>query len=162
MKPIFGGDPHDIAPLQAMSTNLPSGTVTFLFTDIEGSTPFWEREPDSMRLALDLHHAILRQAIETHQGRIFKIVGDAFLSAFPLSSQAVEAAVAAQRQFAAQTWPTSAPVRVRMGIHIGPAVTEGSDYVTTHTLNRVARIMAAARGGQILLSLEVSDLMRAA
>ena len=73
---------------------------------------------------------------------------------------AVAAALAAQRALAAQIWETSAPVRVRMGIHVGPAVAEGDDYRTTHTLNRVARIMAAGHGGQILLSGEVADLVR--
>jgi hypothetical protein len=74
--------------------------------------------------------------------------------------QAVAAALAAQRALGAQAWETSAPVRVRMGVHVGSAVAEGSDYSTTHTLNRVARIMAAGHGGQILLSGEVADLVR--
>jgi len=143
-----------------MTSNLPTGTVTFLFTDIEGSTPLWEREPDKMKEALEQHHAVLHQAIESHNGLVFKTVGDAFLAAFSLPAEAAQAAIAAQRALAVQTWATSVPIRVRMGIHIGPAVTEGSDYATTHTLNRVTRIMSAAHGGQVLLSVEAADMVR--
>jgi len=140
--------------------DLPSGMVTFLFTDIEGSTPLWEHEPDQMRLALARHHAILRSTIATEGGHAYKTIGDAFQAAFTLPIQAVAAALVAQRAFATQTWETSEPVRVRMGIHVGAAVAEDSDYHTTHTLNRVARIMAAGHGGQILLSGELADLVR--
>jgi class 3 adenylate cyclase len=139
---------------------LPSGMVTFLFTDIEGSTPLWEREPEEMRLALARHHAILRTTIANEGGYAFKTIGDAFQAAFALPSQALAAALAAQRAFATQAWETSEPVRVRKGVHIGPAVAGDTDYRTTHTLNRVARIMAAGHGGQILLSGEVADLVR--
>jgi predicted ATPase/class 3 adenylate cyclase len=139
---------------------LPSGMVTFLFTDIEGSTPLWEREPEQMHLALARHHAILRRIIDTQGGIAYKMIGDAFQSAFVFPAQALATALAAQRAFVAQTWETSQPIRVRMGIHVGPAVAEGNDYTTTHTLNRAARIMAAGHGGQILLSREVADLVR--
>jgi len=140
--------------------DLPSGIVTFLFTDIEGSTPLWEHEPERMRLALARHHAILRVAIAAEAGHAFKTIGDAFQAAFALPAQAVAASLAAQRALVAQTWETSEPIRVRMGVHIGPALAEETDYRTTHTLNRVARIMAAGHGGQILLSSEVADLLR--
>src|SRR6266508_3596870 len=140
--------------------DLPTGTVTFLFTDIEGSTPVWEREPGQMRLALARHHAILRTTIADHGGHAYKTIGDAFQAAFALPAQAVAAALAAQRAFATQPWETSEPVRVRMGLHVGPAMAEDNDYRTTHTLNRIARIMAAGHGGQILLSREVADLVR--
>ena len=139
--------------------DLPTGTVTFLFTDIEGSTPLWEREPDQMRLALARHHAILRTTIANHGGHAYKTIGDAFQAAFALPAQAVAAALAAQRAFATQPWETSEPIHVRMGVHVGPAVAEDTDYRTTHTLNRVARITAAGHGGQILLSSEVADLV---
>jgi len=138
----------------------PSGTVTFLFTDIEGSTPLWEREPDQMRLALARHDAILRMIIATQGGHVYKTIGDAFQAAFAFPAHAVTAALAAQRALAAHDWEISEPLRVRMGIHVGPAVAEGNDYTATHTLNRVARIMAAGHGGQILLSVEVADLVR--
>jgi len=152
--------PSTIRPTRAAQPALPSGMVTFLFTDIEGSTSVWEREPAQMRLALARHHAILRTTIAAQGGHAYKIIGDAFQAAFALPAQAVAAALAAQRAFAAQAWETSAPVRVRMGVHVGPAAAEGNDYTTTHTLNRVARIMAAGHGGQILLSGEVADLVR--
>src|SRR4029453_11908993 len=139
---------------------LPRGMVTFLFTDIEGSTPLWEREPDHMRVALARHDAIFRTTIATAGGHCFKTVGHAFQAAFALPAQALAAALAAQRAFATQSWETSEPLRVRMGIHVGPAVAADNDYSTTHTLNRVARIMAAGHGGQILLSREVADLVR--
>src|SRR4026209_619270 len=102
--------------------DLPTGTVTFLFTDIEGSTPLWEREPDPMRLALARHHTILRTTIANHGGHAYKTLGGAFQAAFAWPTSALEAALAAQRAFAMQTWETSESVRVRMGIHLGPAV----------------------------------------
>jgi predicted ATPase/class 3 adenylate cyclase len=143
-----------------MAEPLPSGTVTFLYTDIEGSTTLWEREPQPMQLALERHHAILQASIAANSGRVYKIIGDAFQAAFEVSSQAVRAALAAQRAQAAEDWPTSAPLRVRMGIHTGHARAQGDDYATTHTLNRVARIMSAAHGGQILLSEAAAELIR--
>ena len=147
-------------PSTRSGRDLPTGTVTFLFTDIEGSTPLWEREPSPMRMALARHDAILRAAIIEQGGHVYKNIGDAFQAAFALPAQAVEAALVAQRRLSAETWPTSTPIRVRMGLHIGPAETQGSDYATTHTLNRVARIMSTGHGGQVLLSVEVADLLR--
>ena len=143
-----------------MPDHLPSGTITFLFTDIEGSTPLWEREPKQMRMALERHHAILHESIAAHRGHVYKIIGDAFQAAFEVSSQAILAALTAQRALAAEVWPTSTPLRVRMGLHVGHAKAQGEDYTTTHTLNRVARIMSAAHGGQILLSEAVVELIR--
>lgn len=143
-----------------MPDNLPSGTITFLYSDIEGSTPLWEREPKQMQMALERHHAILHGSIAAYGGRVFKIIGDAFQAAFEVSSQAVRAALAAQRALAAEVWPTSTPLRVRMGLHVGHAKAQGDDYASTHTLNRVARIMSAAHGGQILLSEAVAELIR--
>jgi predicted ATPase/class 3 adenylate cyclase len=143
-----------------MTVLLPSGTVTFLYTDIEGSATLWEREPKPMQAALDRHHAILHHAVAGCGGHVYKIIGDAFQAAFEVAGHAVQAAVAAQRALSAEAWPTSVPLRVRMGLHAGYAVARGSDYTTTHTLNRVARIMAAAHGGQILLSEAVEELSR--
>ncbi len=140
--------------------NLPTGTVTFLFTDIEGSTPLWEREPEKMTVALERHHTLLRAAIESNGGQVFKIIGDAFQAAFVVPAQALAAALAAQRGLAAEAWPTSAPLRVRMGVHVGQAEAHETDYATTHTLNRVARIMSTAYSGQVLLSVEVAELTR--
>lgn len=139
---------------------LPTGLVTFLFTDIVDSTPLWEREPEKMRVALEQHHAILRAAIESNGGQVFKIIGDAFQAAFAVPARAVEAAIVAQRKLASEAWPTSSPIRVRMGLHVGHAVAQANDYTTTHTLNRVARIMSTGHGGQILISVEVANLVR--
>jgi len=149
-----------VCPTLTTQPGLPSGMVTFLFTDIEDSTPLWEHEPEQMRLALARHDAILRMAIAKHGGHAYKVIGDSFQVAFAFPAHAVVAALAAQHTFAAQPWETSAPVRVRMGLHVGPAIAEGNDYTTTHTLNRVARIMSSGHGGQILLSVEVADVVR--
>jgi predicted ATPase/class 3 adenylate cyclase len=143
-------------------SDLPSGTVTFLYTDIEGSTPMWDRNPQAMQVSLERHNAILKRAIEAHDGKIFKVIGDAFQAAFVAPVGAVKAAVAAQRALAQEEWAESGPIRVRMGIHAGPAEASEGDYISSshQTLNRVARIMAAGHGGQILISLTVEELIR--
>jgi predicted ATPase/class 3 adenylate cyclase len=140
--------------------SFPAGIVTFLFTDIEGSTPLWEQHPAAMRVALDHHDAILHQTIAIHSGQVFKLVGDAFQAAFTLPAQAVQAAIVAQQGLSVKSWdPETGPVKVRMGIHTGPAEVHGAEY-SGHTLNRVSRVMSAAFGGQILLSQEAADLVR--
>ena len=141
-----------------MINTLPSGTITFLFTDIEGSTPLWESQPEAMRQALARHNAVLRQAVEAEHGQIFKIIGDAFQAAFARPAEAARAAVAAQHSLQAAEWGALGPLRVRMGLHVGPAEWQDGDYAVSHTLNRVARIMSAAHGGQIVLSAEMADL----
>lgn len=127
------------------------GTVTFLFTDIEGSTKLWEQAPDAMRPALARHDALLSQTIEAQGGYIFKTVGDAFCAAFSTARQALEAALAAQLALAAEPWELPAPLKVRMAMHTGVAEERGGDYFG-QTLNRVARLMATGHGGQTLLS----------
>jgi len=141
-------------------SKLPTGTVTFLFTDIEGSTPLWERMPAAMQASLEQHNQILHTAIAAQGGQVFKTIGDAFQAAFALPSQAVAAALAAQRTLAAAAWGETGPLKVRMGMHLGPGVVRGKDYAATHTLNRVARIMSAGHGGQMLLSLAMAELLR--
>ncbi|MEK7328400.1 MAG: AAA family ATPase, partial [Chloroflexota bacterium] len=146
--------------LQALTTpqaQLPGGNITFLFTDIEGSTPLWERDPNGMQESLARHDAILHEAVEAHGGQVFKVIGDAFQVAFVNPMQAVMAALAAQRALAATTWGATGPLRVRMGLHAGPAEARGGDYAASHTLNRVARVASAGHGGQILLSLAVAE-----
>ncbi len=140
---------------------LPTGTVTFLFTDIQGSTPLWERDPERMAEALQAHNLALRTAIESHGGVVFKIVGDEFQTAFPTASQALRAAVAGQRALSAAAWNDLGELSVRMGLHTGEAELDpnGDEYAVSHTKNRVARIMSAAHGGQILLSQEIANLV---
>src|SRR5687768_12681321 len=94
--------------------SLPSGTVTFLFTDIEGSTKRWEHHPEAMRVALTRHDALLRAAIESHGGHVFKTIGDQFCAAFTTAADALAAAVAAQRALYAETWAAVESLRVRM------------------------------------------------
>jgi class 3 adenylate cyclase/tetratricopeptide (TPR) repeat protein len=136
--------------------DLPAGTVTFLFTDIEGSTARWEQQTESMRATLARHDALLRQAIESHGGVVFKTWGDAFCAAFATAPAAVAAACAAQRALYAEPWGGAGPPRVRMAVHTGAAEQRDGDYFGP-ALNRVARLLAAGHGGQVLLSGETAD-----
>jgi predicted ATPase/DNA-binding SARP family transcriptional activator len=138
---------------------LPTGTVTFLFTDIEGSATLWEKQPSAMPAAVARHHALMREAIETHSGVVFKVIGDQFQAAFRFANQGVAAAVAAQQSLLAERWPEAiGAIRVRMGLHTGPAELEGADYAVSHTLNRASRVMAAGFSWQVLLSQETAGL----
>ena len=148
-----------------MNSPLPTGTVTFLFTDIQGSTPLWEQMPKEMERSVAQHHAILRQAIESNGGVVVRIVGDAFEAAFRLANQALSAAVDTQRLLQSAQWGATGALEVRMGLHTGPAELDpkgDTPYAASHTLNRTARIMSAGHGGQILLSEECADLVRRA
>src|SRR5438093_183253 len=124
--------------------NLPGGTVTFLFTDIEGSTRLWEEQPDTMRLTLARHDALLRAAIETNGGHVFKTIGDAFCAAFATAPEALEAALHAQQslQRAARGVGGSLSLKVRMALHTGTAEQRDGDYFG-QPLNRIARLLAA-------------------
>ena len=137
---------------------LPTGTVTFLFTDIEGSTKLWEQHPEAMKAALARHDAILRQAIEANGGYVFKTVGDAFCAAFPTAPEALKSALAAQRSVYAEQWDET-PIKVRMGLHTGAAQERDDDYFGP-TLNRTARLFSAGYGGQTILSLATYELVR--
>ena len=143
---------------------LPTGTVTFLFTDIEGSTALAQRYPDALPSLLAQHHTILHQSIAAHHGHVFQIAGDAFSAAFFTASDAVLAALVAQRRLHHEAWDPS-PVKVRMGIHTGAAQASAIDsvaggYVGYLTLTRTQRIMSAAHGGQTLLSAATQELVR--
>jgi predicted ATPase/class 3 adenylate cyclase len=139
--------------------DLPSGTVTFLFTDIEGSTKLWEQHPEPMRQALARHDTLLRQTIQQHNGTVFKTVGDAFCAAFSTPTEALNAVLAAQQALHAETWPAEiGTLRVRMALHTGTAEERDGDYFG-QTLNRVARLLALGYGGQVLLSQVTSDLL---
>jgi predicted ATPase/class 3 adenylate cyclase len=138
---------------------LPTGTVTFLFTDIEGSTRLWEQHPEAMRAALARHDALLRHAIGTYGGRVFKSMGDAFCAAFATAPEALVAALSGQRALQAEAWNETGPLQVRMALHTGAAEERDGDYFGP-PLNRVARLLEAGRGGQILLSLATQELAR--
>src|SRR5579871_1071355 len=138
---------------------LPSGTLTFLFTDIVGSTKLWETHPQAMRQALERHDTLLRQAIHDHQGHVFKTVGDAFCAAFPSASEALHAALSAHLQLQAQEWEPTGPLHVRIGLHTGAAQERDNDYFGP-TLNRVARLQALGHGQQTLLSQATYELVK--
>ena len=147
----------------------PSGTVTFLFTDVEGSTALAQHDPHAWSAARDRHHAILRSAIESHDGYVFQVIGDAFCAAFSTAGDAVLAAVDAQRELAGTGLARSSeravpgtPVRVRMGIHAGEArLRPDGDYEGYLTLACVQRIVSAAHGEQVLVSQAAAELAQA-
>jgi predicted ATPase/class 3 adenylate cyclase len=136
----------------------PSGIVTLLFTDVQGSTRLWEAEPDQMAAALRRHDAILRAAIEQAGGHVFKTVGDAFCAAFAGAAPAVACVLAAQRALASESWPTSRPIRVRMSLHTGSCEERDHDYFGP-VVNRTARLEAIAHGGQVLISGATAGLL---
>jgi predicted ATPase/class 3 adenylate cyclase len=137
------------ACVSAVSAGPPSGVVTFLFTDVEGSTRRWEADADAMRAALAAHDEVLRSAIQAHGGWLFKHTGDGVCAAFSSPKAAVDAAVAAQREL---------ELPVRMGIATGEADLRDTDYLGA-VLNRAARVMAAGHGGQILLADSTAGLL---
>jgi predicted ATPase/class 3 adenylate cyclase len=126
-------------------------TLTFLFSDLEGSTRLWERHPDAMQAALARHDLLLAEAVEQVGGRVVKSTGDGIMAVFGAPGDAVAASVAAQRSLGAEPWGETGPLRVRMGIHLGDAQARGGDWFGS-TVNRTARVMGVAHGGQILLS----------
>jgi len=137
----------------------PTGTLTFLFTDIEGSTKMWESNVPAMQVALARHDEILRGATEQHGGYVFKTVGDAFCCAFRTAPDALEATLEIQRRLLSSEWEGTGPLRVRMALHTGAAEERDGDYFGP-PLNRVARLMSTAHGGQVLLSLPAQELVR--
>src|SRR6266540_301290 len=138
---------------------LPTGTVTFLFTDLEGSTRLWEEHPEAMRAALARHDEILRGAVTQRDGHVVKATGDGLHAAFAVAPDAVAAALDAQRQLLAEPWTLPEPLRVRMGLHTGVAEVRDGDYYGT-SVNRAARVAAAAHGGQVVASAASADLVR--
>ena len=138
---------------------LPSGTVTFLFTDLAGSTRLWQDHPEAMKAALARHDAILRDAIEGHNGSVVKTTGDGFHAAFAAAHDALDAAVASQLALGAELWGATGPLVVRMGVHTGPAELRDGDYYGT-AVNRAARLMSVAHGGQIVVSLATEELVQ--
>ena len=136
----------------------PSGTVTFLFTDIEGSTRLWQRDEAAMRAAVARHDDLLRTVVTGCGGTVFSGTGDGVAAAFGSAAAAISAALAAQGRLAEEAWPTSEPLRARMGLHTGEAESRDGDYFGT-TVNRAARIMAVGHGGQVLCSSATAALL---
>ena len=139
---------------------LPTGTVTFLFTDIEGSTKLWEKSPRGMQVALTRHDALLWETIEEYGGFVFKTVGDAFCAVFPTALGALEAALATQRGLFSEVWGAEiGTLKARMALHTGAAHERDGDYFGP-PVNRVARLLSAGHGGQVLLSSSTQELVR--
>ncbi|HEX9370343.1 MAG TPA: adenylate/guanylate cyclase domain-containing protein [Roseiflexaceae bacterium] len=138
---------------------LPTGVVTFLFTDIEGSTRLWERYPHAMPAALDRHDSLLRESIDAGGGVVFRTVGDAFFAAFDSALSALRAALQSQRALYAEPWGDIGALRVRMALHTSPTEVRDGSYFG-QPLNRVARLLAAAHGGQTLISRATHELVR--
>ena len=140
---------------------LPAGTVTFLLTDIEGSTRLWETVPEAMEAALERHNRIVTEVIDGHGGVVVtsRGEGDSFFAAFASAVAAVEAAGACQLRLGSEPWPTGAALRVRMGLHTGEAHVQEGDYVDHAPINRCARVKAAAQGGQVLVTKTTRDLV---
>ena len=140
-------------------SDLPEGTVTFLFTDIEGSTQLLHRLRDKYAILLEEHHRILREAFANWDGHEVDTQGDAFFVAFSRATQAVGAAAEAQRKLSEHIWPERVAVRVRMGIHTGESWTGSEGYVGMD-VHRAARIAHVGNGGQVLLSETTTALVR--
>jgi predicted ATPase/class 3 adenylate cyclase len=133
-------------------------TLTFLFTDVEGSTRLWEQHPQSMKDALAHHDAILRNAVKSSNGQVVKTTGDGLHAVFASAVDGVRACLKAQQGLALESWPQTGAIRVRMGLHSGEAAAREGDYYGP-AVNRAARIMSAAHGGQVLLSAAAAALV---
>ena len=133
---------------------LPAGTVTFLLTDVEGSTPRWDRDPDGMAVVIDRHEVILHGTIERHRGvrPVDQGEGDSVVAVFERAADAIAAALDAQLALSAVRWPEGLEVRVRMALHSGDARLRGERNYAGPVLNRGARLRALAAGGQVFVS----------
>jgi len=138
---------------------IPSGTLAFLFTDIEGSTQRWEARREAMQTAVERHEAVVRSAVERHHGYVFKTVGDAFCCAFATAADALAAAFAIQSGLGAEDFDAVGGLTVRIGVHVGSAQERDGDYFGP-AVNRVARLMSIGHGGQLLLSNTAYELVR--
>jgi predicted ATPase/class 3 adenylate cyclase len=142
-------------------SDLPTGTVTFLFTDVEGSTQRWEHYHYAMKQALSRHNSIMRQAIAANNGLVYETAGDSFVAVFSAAPDALRAALAAQRALHAAEWEEPVGrLKVRMALHTGSAEMLPDGYNAHHTLSRLARVLACAYGDQVLLSLAAHELVR--
>ena len=136
---------------------LPTGTVTFLFTDLESSTRLWEEHPEAMKGALTGHDEILRRAVESRGGHVVKTTGDGLHAVFGEATGAIAAVIDAQQALAGFVGPEG-PMRVRMAVHTGAATHRDGDYYGT-AVNRAARLAAAAHGGQVVISRATAELV---
>jgi predicted ATPase/class 3 adenylate cyclase len=139
-------------------SELPSHTFTFLFTDLEGSTQLWEQFPEAMKPALERHDTLLRSAVESSNGQVVKTTGDGLMAFFTSAIDGVNACLKAQQSLKDEPWGETGPLHVRMGLHIGEAQPRGGDYFGP-AVNRAARLMSVAHGGQVLLSAVTVDLV---
>lgn len=137
----------------------PAGTITFLFTDIEGSTRLWEAHPEAMRGAVARHFELIEAAVVAAGGRVFRRQGDAVCGAFATAPAALEAAVEAQRALLREDWGEVGALRARMGLHTGAPEEQDGDY-SGPPVNRAGRLTAAAHGSQVVLSLACQELVR--
>ena len=150
-----------VSGVEERGFSLPTGTIAFLLSDVEGSTRRWEGAPDAMTLAIPRHYELLDEAI-TNNGGIRPVQqgeGDSVVGAFSRASDALAAALAAQRAFAAEPWPEGADLRIRIAVHTGEAQVRSEGSYLGHALNRCARIRATAHGGQVLVSAATAALV---
>ncbi|MEN8040959.1 MAG: adenylate/guanylate cyclase domain-containing protein [Actinomycetota bacterium] len=142
-----------------IEVNPPTGTVTFLFTDIEGSTRLWDQHPDAMAHALEAHDALLTEVVRAHSGYVFSQAGDGWGISFSSPTHAIGAALEIQDRLSTAQWEAPiTEIRVRMGIHTGTSVERDGDYFGT-TVNRAARVSAVGSGGQVLVTDTVRTLV---
>src|SRR5512143_2306579 len=139
----------------------PTGTVTFLFTDVEGSTRLWEQAPTAMRESLTRHDVLVERCVTANEGRVVhpRGEGDSRFAVFGRATDAVAAARDLQQALFAEAWTTPRPVRVRIALHTGQAELRDNDYYGSD-VNRCARLRAIASGGQTLMSQVTYDLIR--
>jgi predicted ATPase/DNA-binding SARP family transcriptional activator len=160
LKRILQQDPGlAAAPSRPTTPTLPSGTVTFLLTDVEGSTRRWDRNPGAMRLAMEAHDAVMGRLVGAHGGMQVESgrEGDSILATFTRASEAVACGVAMQREFAAQAWPQGADVHIRVAINSGEAELRSGHYYGP-AVYRCARLLATGHGDQVLLTQATRDL----
>ena len=142
-----------------MAAQPPAGTVTFLLTDLEGSTRLWEQDPEAMKAAMVRHDELLEEAIAANDGYVFARMGDGMAAAFAMASDAISAAGAFQRALADQSWGTPRPLWARIGLHTDKAVVVNNNYAS-QPVNRCSRLMTAAHVGQVVISGAAEALVR--
>jgi predicted ATPase/class 3 adenylate cyclase len=143
-----------------MARHLPSGTVTFLLTDLEGSTRLWEQDPEAMKVAMIRHDELLEKAIAANQGEVFSRMGDGMAAVFATARDAIAAAAAIQRALLDEPWHTAKPLRARIGLHTDEAVIVDDGGYASLPINRCSRLMTAAHGGQVVISGATEVLVR--